>query len=63
MEYLRGSKQYAAMMDGQFKKLLETMMEELNPVKPASTFETTPGQASIEKLIEQSKAKGIKLWQ
>ena len=47
----RVTKQYEAIMDDQFKKLLANMMTVLNRVKSADTFARTPWQAIIENVI------------
>ena len=57
----RVTKQSGAMTEYQFQQLLEAVTEVLDPFKPASTFTRTPGQASIEKVIDSST--GIKSWQ
>ena len=59
----RVTKQSGFVTKDQFQQLLETMTAGLNPVKPASTFEITPGQYIIEKLIDYSMSTGLKLWQ
>ena len=56
-----GTKKYGAMTDDQFKQLLETMTAGLDPFKTEVTFAITTGQANIEKLIDYSTSKGIKL--
>ena len=59
----RSAKQSGDMADDQFQQLLTTMMAGINPVKKAANFSRTPGQASIEEVIDYSNSNGIKLWQ
>ena len=51
MESSRGTQKSGAMKEDQFQQLLENRTEGLDPVKPATNFSITPGQASIEKVI------------